>query len=144
MFRRLVTVLVAALALAAAGCGDDEPTPEAALESFVQAIREADPSAACDLLGDQALTDLEVAGSCEKVMGEGMDLIAEKDVEIPDYEITDVSVDGDTAEATLRSDATNAVVPLVREDGEWKLKGASALSQIHPDSPLGSTTGDGG
>ncbi len=62
-----------------------------------------------------------------------MDLLAEKDVEIPDYEITDVSVDGDSAEATLHADATENVVPLVLEDGEWKLRGATALSQIHPD-----------
>jgi len=115
------------------GCGGDEPSPEAALESFVDAIRDGDAPAACELLAEQALADLDVAGSCAEVMGEGMDLLAEKDVEIPDYEITDVTVDGDSAEATLRADATEDVVPLVLEDGEWKVSGATALSQIHPD-----------
>jgi len=135
--------LAAGCALAlTAGCGSEEQSaPEATVEAFVEALRESDAGAACEQLDTRTLDDLEVSGGCEEVLGAGLELFADEDVEIPDYEIGEVSVDGDTAEATLTAEATDDVIKLVQEDGEWKLDGATALAGLHPDSPLELETG---
>ena len=125
------------LLAAPAGCGGGgEPGPEATVEAFVGALRDGDADAACGHLDARTLHDLEVSGSCEEVLGKGFRLFAEEGVEIPDYEIGNVTVDGDEAEATLSSEATEHDVHLLREDGSWKLDGATALAGLHPDSPL--------
>ena len=127
---------LALIALAGCGGSGDEDEASDALAAYVDALRDGDAEAACDLLAEPALDDLEQSGGCELVLGKGLALAEDHGVTIPDYEITDVHVDGDHGEATLVSDATDDVVPLVREAGEWKLEGATALQQFHPDNPL--------
>jgi hypothetical protein len=121
-----------------AGCGGggSEAGPEATVEAFIGALRDGDADAACAELDARTLDDLEASGSCEEVLGKGFRLFADEGVEIPDYEIGDVTVDGDEADVTLSSEATEDDVHLLREDGSWKLDGATALAGLHPDSPL--------
>jgi len=146
--RRSLLAIVGASLLITSGCGggddsSDETGVTEAIEGFVTALETGDPSAACASLAAATLEDLEVADSCDEVMTEAIALLDEKQVDIPDYEITDVTIDGDTAEATLISDATEDTVPLVKEDGEWLLLGTTAMTQIHPDAPLESDSGIG-
>lgn len=140
--------LAGALLLSAAiGCGGDEPSDEdeaaAALEAFLDALRAGDSAAVCDRLASETLDDLEQSGSCQVVMASGLELISAEGVEIPPYEISEVSVDGDRAEGTLAGVASENMVPLVREEGEWRVTGATSLDQFHPDSPLDSDSGQG-
>jgi hypothetical protein len=136
--RELLGVHAIAVLLVLAGCGgsSEEDAVTDAVAEYVDALRDGDADAACDLLAQPALEDLDVSGGCALVLGKGLALAEREGVTIPDYEITDVQVDGDHGEATLVSAATDDVVPLVREEGEWKLEGATALAQFHPDNPL--------
>jgi hypothetical protein len=130
--------LIAVAALAVGGCGgsgDDDAVREA-VDGYVAALRAADPEAVCALLTEVKLADLERSGSCAQVYGRGFALLAEEGVEVPAYEITAIEVDGDGAEATLVSGSTEEIVPLAMEGGEWKLAGATAFGDFHPDDPI--------
>ena len=144
--RRLITLVsLAALVLGAlGGCGwgdsddgeSDEAAVEATVDAYVAALRDGDPEAVCELVTQAELDDLAVTGSCVETFAAGFDLLGEQGVEIPEYEISGVVVDGDRGEATLVSGTTEEVVPLAMEDGEWKLAGATSIDQFHPDDPL--------
>lgn len=142
--------LLAALAVAGAlgGCGgqgasttgataSDQAEVRAAVESYLGALRAGDADGVCDLLTRRELQDLDAAGSCAEIMGRGLALIEENGVELPDYELSQISIDGDRAESRLVGGSTDEVIPLTREDGEWKLEGTTSLDQFHPDEPLG-------
>ena len=136
-----LALLASAAALAFSGCGsnssgDDEAKAQATVEQYLDALRAGDAEAVCALLSEAELADLEAAGSCGEVLTQGLAVIAEEEVEIPEYVIGDVVVDGEEAEVRLASDATDEMVPLAKEDGEWKLTGTTALDQFHPDDPL--------
>jgi hypothetical protein len=133
-----VGTLIAVAALAVGGCGGsgDEDAVREAVDGYVAALRAADPNAVCALLTEAKLADLELSGSCAEVYGRGFELLAEQGVEVPSYEIAEVEVDEDTAEATLVSGSTEEVVPLAMEGGEWKLTGATAFGDFHPDDPI--------
>ena len=130
---------IALFAVIPMGCGGDEDADdaEAALSTYVEALRDGDAAAACDHVAAATIEDLGSVESCERVFTTGFELSEERDSQIPDLEVGDVSVDGDTATATIESNGADQEVTLVREDGEWKLEGATALSQFHPDAPLG-------
>ncbi len=131
-------ILLATLSLAAlGGCGDDpEAEARAAVEAYVEALEAGDPDRVCSLLTQAELDDLEVSGSCRDVYTGGFKLLEDERVEIPDYEISNVIVDGDRGQVALAAETTAEIVPLQKEDGEWKLAGATSLDQIHPDDPL--------
>ncbi len=137
----LPALLATAAALAFSGCGSDsssgdEAEVQATVEEYLDALRAGDAEAVCALLSESELADLEVAGSCSEVLTQGLAVVAEEEVEIPEYVIGDVVVDGEEAEVRLASDATDETVPLAKEDGEWKLTGTTSLDQFHPDDPL--------
>jgi hypothetical protein len=142
---RLAGIASLAVVLGIGGCAwgedadapaDDEAAALEAVQDYVAALADADPAAVCALLTQAELDDLEVTSSCREVFAHGFELLREKRVEIPEYEISGVVVDGDRGEATLRSEATDEVVPLAREDGQWKLAGSTSIDQFHPDDPL--------
>jgi hypothetical protein len=135
---RAPTSLIAVLALVAlAGCGGDpEAEASAAVAAYVDALRAGDAEAVCELLTEAELADLEAAGSCTDVFERAFSVLDEEGVRIPEYEIANVTVNGDSGEATLIAAATEEVLPLARENGEWLLAGSTSLAQIHPDDPL--------
>jgi ketosteroid isomerase-like protein len=133
----LATTCALSLALAAPGCGgSEEDAATEAVESYLEALRAGDPDAVCSLLTQAELDDLDVTSSCRDVYAAGFELLAEQGVEIPEYEISEVVVDGERAEATLTAAATDEAVPLAKEDGEWKLAGVTSIDEFHPDDPL--------
>lgn len=136
--RRFVP-LALATALIVAGCGgsSDEDDVTAAVESFTAAIENGDSRAVCDSFSASTIEDLEASGSCEDVLDAGFGLLGEEEVDLPDYEVSSVSVDGDRAEATLAVGSEEDPLTLVREDGAWKVEGASSFDELHPDDPLG-------
>jgi hypothetical protein len=136
MARLGAAIAVAALALGGCGGAGDEDAVRASVDAYIAALRAADADAVCARLTDAELADLDASGGCEGVFSAGFELYEEEGVVIPEYEIAAVEADGDSAEATLVGGSTEAVVPLAREDGEWKLAGSTALSDFHPDDPI--------
>lgn len=145
MSRPTVLILVVALApLALFGCGGGDDPPDAdeetaareAVVGYLDALRGGDADEVCSMLTDSELHDLEVPTSCREVYTEAFALLDEKGVELPEYDIGAVVVDGDHAEARLTSEATDVTVPLAKEDAVWKIAGTTSIAQFHPDNPL--------
>jgi hypothetical protein len=126
------------------GCGEDGDPPNADAETaareavvgYLDALRGGDPDEVCSRLSQSEIDDLEVSSSCREVYSEAFALLDEQGVELPEYEIESVSVDGDRAETRLTSDATDVTLPLALEDGEWKLAGTTSIAGFHPDDPI--------
>jgi Domain of unknown function (DUF4878) len=125
---RASTLLLAALALLAPGCGGSDPAD--AVRDFLDAIVDQDGQRACDQLTDELQAEIEQAPavrqsgrSCADVMqlaaGLNPDLSAE---DVEDLEI-DVEEDGDQATATFENPLVGQeeTIELVEEDGEWRI-----------------------
>ncbi len=145
MLRATALILVLALAPSAViGClGSDDP-PDAdertaareAVVGYLDALQGGNAEEVCSMLARSEIRDLEVPTSCSEVYTEAFALLNEKGVQLPEYDIGAVTVDGERAEARLTSDATDVTVPLAQEDGVWKLAGTTSIAQFHPDDPL--------
>ena len=125
-----IAVLLAATALAGCGGGgdSDEDQVRDVVNSFVEAGRERDAAAACELLAADQVKTVEGLGSggCAAVLG-GI-FAKSEDVET-DVDIQDVRVEGNraTVDATVKApgvEPRTQTILLVKEDGEWKLASA--------------------
>ena len=121
----LLALLVAASAALVAGCGGgDGDSPETVVEDFYAALEDGDAGAACDLLSSSAVEDSTAGGgSCEEVFQQTIDsgTIAAAFGAIGDIEIGEASIDGDTATVDITAGDQEDEVPLVKEDGDWKI-----------------------
>ena len=136
----IVAGLMAVLLAVAAGCGGEDSEEEdvtAAVERFTAAIEDGDAAATCESFSAATVEDLEASGTCEDVLDAGFGLIGEQEVQLPDLEVSEVTVDGDRAEATLLAGSEESPLTLVREDDEWRVEGASSFDDLHPDDPIG-------
>ena len=119
----LLTALTLACAFAVAGCGGED-SPADVVEDFYSALSDGDAGEICDLLSNSAQED--AAGnedSCEDGVQKEIDSGAAEEAlgAAGDVEVGDATEDGDTAEVTVTSGDDEAQVPLVKEDGEWKI-----------------------
>ena len=127
-----LTVSLAALtllfALVAGGCGGDSSSggdsPEAVTESFYSALADGDAGGICDLLSESAASSAAGdADSCEEGVQKGLDTgPAQAALGVADdIEVGGAEIDGDSAKVTVTSGNRDDQVPLVKEDGEWKV-----------------------
>ncbi len=137
----------AALALSAGACGgsdddaaggdggSDRQQARAAVEALYGALADSDAAAACEQLGEAAQKQLEAGGlgskgkSCEESFQGFLDA-AEKQGGLNltlKAKVRRVEVNGDRAVAKVSfGKGRNGDVPLLKEDGEWKLEAAGA------------------
>ena len=116
-------------ALLAAGCGDsraEENTSAAreAAERYVEALREGDAGAACEVLSRGAIDELEdrADAPCPEALTVALGAGGEAGEELGELRLTEVNVAGDVATATIRGGPGGEVTnQMVRERGEWKL-----------------------
>jgi hypothetical protein len=122
--RPLLLVLVAC---ALAGCGDGGPSDEerirAALTEFQRATDGKDYAALCDrILAPELVDTVEQIGlPCEQALAKGFE-----DVDEPRLSVGEVTVDGDTATAQVRSSAkgqppSEDAVELVKVGDGWRI-----------------------
>ena len=119
----LLAALTLAFAFAVAGCGGED-SPEDVVESFYSALADGDAGEICDLLSSSAAESAaEDEDTCEAGVEKGIDSGAAEEAlgAADDVEVGDATEDGDTAEVTVTSGDDEAQVPLVKEDGEWKI-----------------------
>jgi hypothetical protein len=131
MLRPLVMLLLAVLALAAAGCGgDDKEDVEQTVRDFVSVSREPDPDVFCGEILSQELLEQTTGATgenaeeqCRRQLEDAQGVNAEL------VEIRSTEIDGD--EATVRAvikaqgRARTQVLQLTKEDGRWKLSGGA-------------------
>lgn len=116
-------------ALAVTGCGDSpaEENMSAAREAadrYVEALREGDGEAACEVLTRGAVDQLEDQSDkpCPEALTEVLGAEGAADGELDDLRVTDVNVAGDVATATIKGGPGGEVTnQMMRERGEWRL-----------------------
>lgn len=124
-----VAALTLVFALVAAGCGGDDgggDSPEDVTQSFYTALSDGDAAEICDLLSERAAqtaAEDEGADSCEDGVGKGIESGAAEAAlgAADDVEIGEATIDGDSASVAVTSGEQEAEVPLVKEDGDWKI-----------------------
>ena len=120
----LLAALVCAFALAIAGCGGSDESPEEVTESFYSAIADGDAGEACDLLSDASAESAAAGGeSCEEGFQNALDSGAAQAAlgVADDIEVGDSKIDGDSATVTVTSGNQEDEVTLVKEDDKWKI-----------------------
>jgi hypothetical protein len=131
--------LLAALVLA--GCGDSGPTDEqqirTTLDQFAQATAAQDYPALCQrILAPKLVDTLEQIGlPCEAALRRGFEGVKQ-----PQISVGDVSVDGDSAKAQVRSSAegqkpSQDTVELDRVNGQWRISSLTTGSQRVQQDP---------
>jgi hypothetical protein len=138
---RLATTLAAAAALLLAGCGSSGPTDrqqiETSLVTYYKAFGSGDTGGACNELSKETKTQLEKAGrgkDCTEILDAALKrpdyaAIAPK---LKDTRVTKITIAGDKATAVVLVPGVKdngalgarTTVPLLKEDGAWKIFGA--------------------
>ena len=134
--RRLALV---AVLVVVAGCGgDDKPSDadqvRAALVSFGKATAAHDYTTMCTkLLAPTLLDKLRQVGlGCEEALKQGLG-----DVKSPQLSVGKITVNGDTADAEVRTSAegqapSTDTVQLRRVDGNWKIASLAGTAEPGP------------
>jgi ketosteroid isomerase-like protein len=131
-------VLVLALALVLAGCGDSGPTDteqvRTTLNAFSKATAAKDYQALCDkLLAPSLIADLKKIGlPCEIALQQGLG-----DVKQPKLIVGDVKVEGKKATAQVRSSAqgqapSSDTVELERTEDGWRISSLATPKEAGP------------
>jgi hypothetical protein len=112
--------IAASLGLAACA-GDDERAVEDRVHALYDAFAAQDARRACASLTASARRDVAEPGrGCAPTLWAALEA-ALPDAGMPEVEVTDVAVDGDTAEARVLLRGVRSRVGLVREGGDWKV-----------------------
>lgn len=124
---RLALVLVALLASSAlVACGgDDEEDDQQAVEEVALGYGESDGAEACEFMSASALDQLGGESGCTEQF---------EDVPPAEFEVQEVTVDGDSATASVENVESEQVIELefVNEDDEWKLSSFPGLETVAP------------
>jgi hypothetical protein len=131
MRSRATLLAVGALALAASlviGCGgggdsssDSAAAPEDVVQQFVDSSRDGDGEAVCDLLSaDSQAQVVDEAKSADDCPGAFDEDPTASDVP-EDLEIGEATIDGDTGSVAITVSGQESSLPVVQEDGEWKI-----------------------
>lgn len=132
----VIAIVLAALVLGVAGCGDpsDEKRVRDAVAAFGEASAKKDYQRICDdLVAKDLAESVEAVGlPCEAAFKRGLDPVKE-----PKVEIKKVKINKTRALVTVRSTAKNQppsddTLELVLEGGDWRI---SALAKPQPQPP---------
>jgi len=118
--KKAAALVVAIAAMFAVGCGGDGGgNPEEAVDALYSAAADGDAGTVCENLS--AAAEEAAAGdadSCE----EGLEpLLATAGAFLGEFEVGEASVDGDTGTVEVSFAGETSDVPVVQEDGEWKV-----------------------
>jgi hypothetical protein len=120
----LALALCAAVAVIACGGsgGDDERAVEDRVYALYDAFAEQDTRLACASLtasARRAVTD--PSRGCEPTLWSALEASGSPESGTSAIQVTDVAIDGDTAEARVVLRGVEARLGLLREGGEWKV-----------------------
>jgi hypothetical protein len=124
--RAVVAVLVAALAVAATGCGkSEEDKAKSAVEDYLEAVSNGDGDKACGLVTAATKKKIEQSAKrpCPQTFsslnqGPGKAVLEA----FKDAKVEGVKVDGDKATADIKLRQLSQKTNLRKEDGDWKLE----------------------
>lgn len=131
--KKMVTTAFCVLALGLlgfAGCGGDddgettaaeEQTPEEVVTAFHAATQEGDATSVCELLTEESGAmgaEVEDTDDCQSAFEASFE---ETSGEVPDIEIGETTIDGNTATVVSTSNGSETELTLSKEDGRWKI-----------------------
>jgi hypothetical protein len=111
--------------LAFGACGDEEDKEgaEEAAERYVEALKQGDGEAACDVLTSGAVDELEdrAAAPCPDAIAAALG-VGGADDELSELKVTEVNATEEVATATIVGGPKGKfTAELRREDGDWRL-----------------------
>jgi len=122
--RSLIALIVAALALGAAGCGgSEEDDAKSTVEDYLEAVTKGDGDKACSLVTAQTKKNIEKGGrKCGETIsalneGPGRQVLQQ----FKDAKVENVKINGDRGTADIKVKQLTQKTNLRKEDGEWKL-----------------------
>ena len=121
-----------ALALGAAACGDagssgEETSVKRTVNGLYDAFAAKDAAKVCDSLTEERQREIESrAGAgggkgCERTLELALGFVGGQLKEIKDARVTDVTLDGDEATATVEYKGKKGDLGLTKQGGEWKI-----------------------
>jgi hypothetical protein len=120
----LALALCAAVAVIACGGSgdDDERAVEDRVYALYDAFAEQDTRVACASLTASARRAIaDPRRGCEPTLWSALEASGIPDSGVSEIEVTDVAIDGDTAEARVRLRGVRSRLRLLREGGEWRV-----------------------
>jgi hypothetical protein len=137
--RSLIAVLVAAVALTAAGCGggSDKDKVKSTVEDYLAAVTKGDGNKACSLVTDQTKKNIERGGrKCPETIsalnkGPGRQVLQA----FKDAKVENVKVTGDRATADIKVKSLTQKTNLRKEGGNWKLDSTGVGAGEAPAGP---------
>lgn len=121
----MLAAVAACGAAFAVGCGGDEDDAEGAQEAaerYVEALKEDDGEAACDVLTSGAVDELEDRADAPCPEAIGVALGGEGADDLSGLRVTEVNAAEDVATATIAGGPSGRfTTELKREDGDWRL-----------------------
>jgi len=122
--RSLIALIVAAVALGAAGCGEsEEDKAKSTVEDYLEAVTKGDGDKACALVTAQTKKNIEKGGrKCGETIsalnkGPGRQVLQA----FKDAKVENVKVNGDRGTADIKVKQLSQKTNLRKEDGKWKL-----------------------
>lgn len=113
-----------------AGCGGDDEeeaaTPEDVVSAFFEATVNRDAAGVCETITVES-ADAAAANEDAETCEEGAEITFASEAaeaEIAQFEAAEIgaaTIDGDTATVSVTSEGQEAGLPVVKEDGEWKV-----------------------
>jgi uncharacterized protein YgiB involved in biofilm formation len=129
---RFLTVLALLAAFAYVGCGGSRESDRDEVEKTVKAVYDAladkDAKKVCGLISEKGRKQIADAASrqgkkqtCQEVFSVGLAFAGDQLADAKKVKVTDVKLDGDQAKAAVKIAKRTTDVPLLKEDGRWKL-----------------------
>ena len=117
--KRAAALVAASAALFAVGCGGGGENPEDAVSDLYAAAVDGDAGTVCENLSAAAVADAEAeGGSCEEALEP---LLAGAGAFLSEFEVGEATVEGDSGTVEVSFAGESEDVPVVEEDGEWKV-----------------------
>lgn len=125
---------VALVALTLGGCGSkagDEKAVERTVKGVYDALADKDAKRVCDSISETGRRRLSRSSparggkpqSCEQLFSITLAFAGDQLKQAKNVDVSDVTVHGDQAKATVSYQRSKSDVGLVKEDGRWKLSG---------------------
>jgi hypothetical protein len=134
MRRALVLAVAAAIALPIAACGGQDDEVEQAVDTYIDAVQDANAGQACDQLTKSAQESIErtlgeSGQSCDEAYMTFLSIGGDQPGPLENARIKNVKVDGDSATANVDVDGQNLALQLTKEDGDWKIENPPTTPQ---------------
>ena len=115
---KVAALIAASAAMFVVGCGGGG-NPEDAVSAVYEAAADGDAGGVCDGLSTAAIeASVEEGADCEEALEPSLEAAG---AFLGEFEVGEADVDGDTGTVEVSFAGESSDVPVVQEDGDWKV-----------------------